>query len=128
MAVVVTEIASKLLFAAHFRSSEINPLDYCYNALQLQCEPLAKEHNPEWKLLEQYATNTGLANYQRITNIFRVQRRGEAERFQQWRELDNHFLLWHGSHAANYIGILSQGLRIAPPSAPVSGYAFGKGM
>lgn len=28
----------------------------------------------------------------------------------------------------NYIGILSQGLRIAPPEAPVTGYFLGKGI
>ena len=37
-------------------------------------------------------------------------------------------LLWHGSRTTNYAGILSQGLRIAPPEAPVTGYMFGKGV
>lgn len=37
-------------------------------------------------------------------------------------------LLWHGSRITNFVGILSQGLRIAPPEAPVSGYLFGKGI
>lgn len=29
---------------------------------------------------------------------------------------------------SNFIGILSQGLRIAPPEAPATGYMFGKGV
>jgi len=37
-------------------------------------------------------------------------------------------LLWHGSRITNFVGILSQGLRIAPPEAPVTGYMFGKGV
>ncbi|PKI51658.1 hypothetical protein CRG98_027960 [Punica granatum] len=37
-------------------------------------------------------------------------------------------LLWHGSRLTNWTGILSQGLRIAPPEAPVTGYMFGKGV
>lgn len=37
-------------------------------------------------------------------------------------------LLWHGSRVTNFYGILSQGLRIAPPEAPVCGYMFGKGI
>ena len=37
-------------------------------------------------------------------------------------------LLWHGSRLTNYVGILSQGLRIAPPEAPMTGYMFGKGV
>ena len=28
----------------------------------------------------------------------------------------------------NFVGILSQGLRIAPPEAPSSGYLYGKGV
>ena len=31
-------------------------------------------------------------------------------------------LLWHGSRLSNWVGILSQGLRVAPPEAPVTGY------
>ena len=37
-------------------------------------------------------------------------------------------LLWHGSRTTNFAGIISQGLRIAPPEAPVTGYMFGKGI
>jgi len=43
-------------------------------------------------------------------------------------DIDNHRLLWHGSRITNWFGILSQGLQIAPPSAPVTGYMFGKGL
>uniref|UniRef100_A0A915LW22 Poly [ADP-ribose] polymerase n=1 Tax=Meloidogyne javanica TaxID=6303 RepID=A0A915LW22_MELJA len=43
-------------------------------------------------------------------------------------EMGNRYLLWHGSRLTNYAGILSQGLRIAPPEAPVTGYMFGKGI
>lgn len=31
-------------------------------------------------------------------------------------------LLWHGSRLSNWVGILSHGLRIAPPEAPITGY------
>ena len=44
------------------------------------------------------------------------------------KEKSSRRLLWHGSRSTNYGGILSQGLRIAPPEAPVSGYMFGKGV
>jgi hypothetical protein len=35
-------------------------------------------------------------------------------------------LLWHGSRLSNWVGILSKGLRIAPPEAPSTGYRLGK--
>jgi len=88
-----------------------------------------------------------------VQDIFRVQRQGEADHFVsvskthhqdavassrtflgQGKENPGHSdagdrrLLWHGSRCTNFGGILSQGLRIAPPEAPVSGYAFGKGL
>lgn len=44
------------------------------------------------------------------------------------KKIGNNLLLWHGSRVSNFVGILSQGLRIAPPEAPVSGYLFGKGI
>jgi hypothetical protein len=121
------------------------PLDYIYKAMNIVMEDVGLNSKyctmiftcpfpnnlqfvtyflgNEGKLLKTYIKNTG-ANAVRsysLYNIFRIQRRGEAERFQKWKELDNHFLLWHGSNTANYMGILSQGLRIAPPEAPVSG-------
>jgi len=44
-----------------------------------------------------------------------------------YRSIRPRKLLWHGSRLCNYVGILNQGLRIAPAEAPVSGYMFGKG-
>jgi hypothetical protein len=39
-------------------------------------------------------------------------------------EIGNRTLLWHGSRLTNWVGIFSQGLRIAPPEAPCTGYMF----
>jgi Poly(ADP-ribose) polymerase catalytic domain len=36
--------------------------------------------------------------------------------------------LWHGSRFSNYVGIITQGLKIAPPEAPHTGYVHGKGI
>jgi len=51
--------------------------------------------------------------------IFKVAREGEAKVYKPFRDLHNRMLLWHGSRTTNFAGILSQGLRIAPPEAPV---------
>ena len=42
--------------------------------------------------------------------------------YSRFKDLGNRQLLWHGSRMSNWAGILSQGLRIAPPEAPVTGY------
>ena len=60
--------------------------------------------------------------------IFKVQRKGEAEKIEPFLEHGNSRLLYHGSSLVNYLGILSQGLRIAPPEAPTTGYMLGKGV
>ena len=58
-----------------------------------------------------------------------MKREGEAEAFDAYgAALGNRKLLWHGSRLTNWAGILSGGLRIAPPEAPVTGYMFGKGL
>jgi poly [ADP-ribose] polymerase len=51
---------------------------------------------------------------------YKVRRWPEVARFEPHRR-DNVKLLWHGSPTSNFIGILSQGLRIAPPEAPSTG-------
>uniref|UniRef100_A0A1X7UIB7 Poly [ADP-ribose] polymerase n=1 Tax=Amphimedon queenslandica TaxID=400682 RepID=A0A1X7UIB7_AMPQE len=60
-----------------------------------------------------------------VEQIFEVKRDKEEENF---KDVGNRQLLWHGSRLTNWVGILSQGLRIAPPEAPVTGYMFGKGV
>lgn len=54
-----------------------------------------------------------------IFQIFKIVREGENQRYRPFKDMHNRQLLWHGSRATNYAGILSQGLRIAPPEAPV---------
>lgn len=73
-----------------------------------------------------------------IEHIYRVCRLEEIERFikggydaqgmTKAGVKDHRRLLWHGSRGCNFGGILSQGLRIAPPEASANGKAFGKGI
>lgn len=58
-------------------------------------------------------------------DAFKLQKQVDDDRFIDY---GNKMLLWHGSRITNYVGIISQGLRIAPPEAPASGYLFGKGV
>ena len=111
------EVASKVILGAYQRLKEVNPVDYCYQALDIDLECLDDE-GEEFNVLLEYIIKTGVT--QKVKNIFRLQRKGEAERIQKWKNLPNHLLLFHGSPVGNFMGILHQGLRIAPPEAPVS--------
>jgi len=120
-------VGRKILMAASARKKEINPLEYCFEALEVKLDHLS-ETDEEYKAIEQYMHNTSGGDKYKLVNLYRLQRKGEAERIQQWKSLAHHYLLWHGSNASNFLGILSEGLRIAPPSAKTTGQSFGKGI
>lgn len=123
------EIASRLLKESE--AAPEHPLDSAYHSLHTAMSPLDKD-SKEWKLIEQFVKNghapTHTAYKLEVLDIFSLSRNGEAERFKPWKTFHNRRLLWHGSRLTNFMGILSQGLRIAPPEAPATGYMFGKGI
>lgn len=108
-----------------------SPLDGHYKQLNTDLKPIAKD-SEEFALLEKYVRNTHAETHSNfaleIEDIFNVERVGESRRYKPFKKMHNRKLLWHGSRLTNYVGILSHGLRIAPPEAPVTGYMFGKGV
>ena len=108
-----------------------NPIDACFDKLKIEMEPL-KKTSGEFKVLQQYVKNTHGETHGQFTleieDAFAISREGEESRFKPFEADANRQLLWHGSRLSNYVGILSQGLRIAPPEAPVTGYMFDKGV
>jgi len=126
------EVAYNLLNAGDDEESKgKDPIDKHYAKLKTDMEVLQRD-SEEWAVLEEYVQNTHASTHTlytlEIEEIFKVSRKGEAKRFKPFKALPNRMLLWHGSRITNYAGILSQGLRIAPPEAPVTGYMFGKGI
>ncbi|KAE8371076.1 poly polymerase catalytic domain-containing protein [Aspergillus bertholletiae] len=113
----------------------INQLDRQFQSLKMQEMTPLDHSSAEFIELEKYLNQTRASTHNfryNVINIFRIERDGENDRFNasQYANLKNsdRRLLWHGSRSTNFGGILSQGLRIAPPEAPVSGYMFGKGV
>eukprot|EP01137_Pigoraptor_chileana_P007922 Opistho-2@54117 len=106
-----------------------NPIDNHYASLKCDLVPLS-ESSPDWSLVTQYMSNTHASTHNsyklKLLHLFKACRSGEDERFRP--DIGNRQLLWHGSRSTNFVGILSTGLRIAPPEAPVTGYMFGKGI
>jgi poly [ADP-ribose] polymerase 1 len=112
-------------------TDDVDPIDHCYAKLNADIKPLDKSSD-EYKVIEKYVKNTHAATHSSYTldiiDVLCIDRHGESERYNKYKSLDNRMLLWHGSRVTNFAGILSQGLRIAPPEAPVTGYMFGKGI
>lgn len=129
-ALLEMEIAYNLLSSDKTNEKE-NPLDVHYKQLKTNIDVLDKT-SEEFKMIEKYVKNTHAATHTQydleIAEVFVVRRNGEEQRYKPFKKLPNRKLLWHGSRTTNYAGILSQGLRIAPPEAPVTGYMFGKGI
>ncbi|KAJ8495164.1 hypothetical protein ONZ51_g1849 [Trametes cubensis] len=133
------EVASKLIASAIPKDADgrpVNPLDAHFRSLQLsKMEPVARTSS-EFSALETYTRDTHGATHRHygveVLQAFRVEREHETE---AWMKAGygsipdgDRLLLWHGSRTTNFAGILKQGLRIAPPEAPVTGYMFGKGV
>ncbi|KAK3985736.1 putative poly polymerase 2 [Cladorrhinum sp. PSN332] len=113
---------------------DVHQLDRQFQGLKMdEMEPLDPK-SAEFSNLREYLVNTRGSTHghdYKVEDIFRIERQGEKDRFldSSYGKLNqNRRLLWHGSRATNFGGILSQGLRIAPPEAPVSGYMFDKGI
>eukprot|EP00922_Rhytidocystis_sp_ex-Travisia-forbesii_P009325 GHVS01013590.1.p1 GENE.GHVS01013590.1~~GHVS01013590.1.p1 ORF type:complete len:721 (+),score=107.39 GHVS01013590.1:268-2430(+) len=124
------EIATKLLKSGADRMTTC-PADRHYQQLNVDIRPL-DDSNQMHEAIVHYITSThGITHVlwtMKIRHIFELCRHGEVEAFKPHADNKNRMLLWHGSRLTNLVGILSQGLRIAPPEAPVSGYMFGKGV
>uniref|UniRef100_A0A669C7B0 Poly [ADP-ribose] polymerase n=1 Tax=Oreochromis niloticus TaxID=8128 RepID=A0A669C7B0_ORENI len=124
------EVAYSLLRGGA-QDNEKDPIDINYENLKTKIEVVDKTTS-EAEIILQYVKNTHAATHNTYTlevqEIFKIVREGEHQRYRPFEELHNRQLLWHGSRTTNYAGILSQGLRIAPPEAPVTGYMFGKGV
>uniref|UniRef100_A0A3P9HMQ5 Poly [ADP-ribose] polymerase n=1 Tax=Oryzias latipes TaxID=8090 RepID=A0A3P9HMQ5_ORYLA len=121
------QIAVKMVQSS--ADSEEHPLDRHYHSLKCNLQPLDSTSS-EFKVIEKYLQSTHAPTHQdygmTVLDIFSVDRDGESESFLS--DLHNRTLLWHGSRLSNWVGILSKGLRVAPPEAPVTGYMFGKGI
>ncbi|EFA80659.1 polyADP-ribosyltransferase [Heterostelium album PN500] len=119
------EIAANLIKESD--NDDSNIIDAHYKQLKCDIQPI-EVGSEEYNNIATYVSNTYAGKTPKIISLFRINREGETGRFETKKSLGNRKLLWHGSRLTNFVGIISQGLRIAPPEAPVSGYRFGKGI
>lgn len=125
------ELASKLIGSTGGGTDE-DPLDINYKKLCCNIVPVPHDSD-DFELVKRYLERTHAPTHTEwnleLEDVYTVAREGEEDAFLSQKEKHgNCMLLWHGSRTTNYVGILSQGLRIAPPEAPVTGYMFGKGV
>ncbi len=111
------------------KKTDLNPVDRHYAQLKCDIKHLPEDHD-EHKLVREYIESTHGKTHSfytiQVEDIFSVSKSEEEERFDG--SMGNRVLLFHGSRLSNWAGILSRGLRVAPPEAPSTGYMFGKGV
>ena len=104
-------------------------VDQQYRDINADIKQLAKTSR-EWKRVDKKIQSTRGHNHYHTTstvkNVFEVSLNADHSRYDAC-DVDNEQELFHGSRNCNILGILSRGLMIAPPQAPVSGYMFAKG-
>jgi predicted DNA-binding WGR domain protein len=107
-----------------------HPIAANYKSLKCEMTPVARD-DALFGLLARYMARTHASTHDwytlELVDLLEVDRAGERDAFRKHAHLRRQ-LLWHGSRTTNFAGIIGQGLRIAPPEAPVTGYMFGKGL
>jgi ankyrin repeat protein/predicted DNA-binding WGR domain protein len=121
------EIVSRILGAATYRLKEMHPYEYTLRSLGIKIVRLPEE-NEEHALVQRYVKATRESTQFVISNVYAVERRGEADAFAHGTVQGNVRLLWHGTRTENVIGILNQGLRITPSEAQKTGARLGAGL
>ncbi|KAL3957124.1 hypothetical protein ACCO45_007702 [Purpureocillium lilacinum] len=108
-------------------AQEVHALDRQFQSLGMEeMTPLAHD-GAEFGQLRDYLNGSKGSTHSysyKVQNIFRIERRGEDLRLRESKFANipsDRRLLWHGSRVTNFGGILSQGLRIAPPRRPSRG-------
>lgn len=118
------EIMSKLLKRS---VGNTNKIEKQYISLNTDIVPVTD--GGEYKMLSDYMSKSSGTHYKlKVANIYKISRPEEATKFKAWQGLHNRQLIWHGSGMANYVGILSTGLRINAGNVVKTGSMFGNGL
>ncbi len=122
------EVANNIMKTTTDKKKEadaVNMLDQRFKELKMDEMTPLEHKSDEYKMLADYLVKSSGQTHgirYHLEDIFRIERTGERKRFEKSKFSKLHKsdkrLLWHGSRTTNFGGILSQGLRIAPPEAP----------
>ncbi len=116
------EVAGKIL-----NSSIV--VDSIYESLKIQITPIDKE-DKVFYTIQKYIQNTHAQTHHyklEVLEAFELGKMYEEELEKEFACMDNHQLLIHGSRMSNFMGILSEGLRIPKSNQIVNGSILGRG-
>lgn len=104
-------------------------LDDIYKSLGTDMS-VVDPHSSEWGQILTYITNTHAPTHKyrlRLVNLFRLNKSSQdaADAAGRFKKVGNHRLLFHGSKMTNFVGILSEGLRLPKPDQIANGAMLG---
>ena len=126
----------KIFLGAIYNLDKMHPLDYIINCLGCEIEEIPKPQNinnafdnqltTEDDYIYNYVFSTG-GKYDSIRTIYKIIYSKNDKNFNL-NNYQNRYIFCHGTKVENIIGILSQGLKIAPVQAKYTGSAYGHGI
>ena len=122
----------KIFLGAIYNLNNIHPLDYVINSLGCKIEELPNpktqigELKTEAEYIYNYIYTTG-GRFTQISAIYKIIESVNDKNFNL-NNFKNRYLFFHGTKVENVIGILSQGLKIAPVQAINTGKSYGTGI
>ena len=125
----------KIFLGAIYNLNNIHPLDYIINSLGCKIQKLPNPQNDDINDDELKTEAEYIYNYINFTNgakvpitaIYKIIESLNDKNFNL-NNYENRYLFFHGTKVENVIGILSQGLKIAPVEAINTGKSYGTGI
>ena len=121
----------KILLGAIYNLNNYHPLDYIIKALGCEIEVLEKPQNlNQLRTEEDYIynfINTTGGSMVPIRAVYKITKSANDRNFNL-KNFHNRYIFFHGTKVENVIGILSQGLKIAPVQAIYTGNSYGTGI
>jgi poly [ADP-ribose] polymerase 2/3/4 len=117
------EVAQSVIGAAIGSVTE-HPIDAKYRELNANLSLLDRS-SVDFGLIMNFINQTMGSRRIQLQNIWTLRRNPEDTSFVPFHSVDNHHLLWHGTHIAVVAAILKGGLRIMPA---VNGGRVGRGI
>jgi len=99
------ELTYKILLGAQANLKTISPVDYLYKSMNCQFEAMNKD-DIDSQLILRYIWSS--SSNIKVEQIFKIARPNEDNRLFK-SNLDNHYLLWHGTGICNLISIITRG-------------------
>ena len=123
----------KIFLGAIYNLNNIHPIDYIIKALGCNIEVLERPRNinpnhlrTEEEYIYNFINTTNSTNAP-ITEVYKITQSVNDNNFNL-KNFSNRYIFFHGTKVENVIGILSQGLKIAPVQAINTGKSYGSGI